>query len=83
MPNLSSYALATSREIYRARNVGLIKGAVFGSPFITQFILEPINGAGGSQWALASIAILAFSLALILALSGGRRLDDKLSLRGG
>ncbi|AZI35359.1 putative major facilitator superfamily transporter [Caenibius tardaugens NBRC 16725] len=79
MPNLSSYALATSREIYRARNVGLIKGAVFGSPFITQFLLEPINGAGGSRWALASIAIMAFAMALILMLVGCRPSVDKLS----
>lgn len=80
MPNLSSYALTTSHEIYRARNVGLIKGAVFGSPFITQFILEPINGVGGTRWALASIAILALSMALILMV-GVRPLRNTLRLK--
>jgi MFS family permease len=65
-PNLSNYALAISPVEYRGRILGLIKGAVFGSPFVTQFLLLPLSHVGGSTFALLGICGMALFLALIV-----------------
>jgi predicted MFS family arabinose efflux permease len=63
-PNLTTFALMVSPAQSRGRAVGLVKGALYGSPFLTQFILEPIAMTGGTAAALWTIAAMAVMIAL-------------------
>lgn len=71
-PNLSTYAIEMSDPKERARTIGLMQGALFGGPFLTQFALEPMSRAGGPSWALYGIAGLGALLGLAM-LFGRRR----------
>lgn len=62
-PNLTTYALAISPLEYRGRVLGLVKGAVYGSPFVTQFILLPLSHIGGNAMALLGICVISMMLA--------------------
>ena len=68
-PNLTTYALAISPMEYRGRILGVVKGVVYGSPFLTQFMLYPLNQIGGS--AMALVGICGMSLLLALGVSRG------------
>ncbi len=68
-PNLTTYALAISPMEYRGRILGLVKGVVYGSPFLTQFMLYPLSQIGGS--AMALVGICGMSLLLALGVSRG------------
>jgi MFS family permease len=71
-PNLTNFALTVSPPAWRGRNLGLVKAALYGSPFFIQFLLEPLNKLGGAAFALWGIATIAavFSLAVLTGLLG-------------
>ena len=69
MPNVTTYALAISPMEYRGRILGVVKGVVYGSPFLTQFMLYPLSQIGGSVMAL--VGICGMSLLLALGVSRG------------
>ena len=69
-PNLSMYAISIAPQEARASTIGLMKGAVYGSPFLTQFPLEMINKAGGTSAALAGIATLGGAMGIAMAMLG-------------
>lgn len=70
IPNLTNFAIAVSAPSWRSRNLGLAKGVFYGSPFITQFAIEPINQAAGSAWALAAIGLLGLLIVGAVATQG-------------
>jgi MFS family permease len=63
-PNLTAFALTVSPPAWLGRNLGLVKAALYGSPFVTQFFLEPLNRLGGASFSLWGIAAMAAILAL-------------------
>jgi MFS family permease len=63
-PNLTVLALSVADPDYRGRILGLVKGVIYGSPFLTQFVLHPLNVMGGSSAAIGGIAGLSVGLAL-------------------
>ena len=63
-PNLTVLALALTDEEFRGRILGLIKSVIYGSPFITQFILQPLNLLGGSTAAVYGIAAMSIGMAI-------------------
>ena len=65
-PNLSIYAISIAPAHARARVVGLMKGVYYGSPFLTQFALEAVNGLAGISATLLTIAAMSFSLTLYM-----------------
>jgi len=65
-PNLSIYAISIAPAHSRARVVGLMKGVYYGSPFLTQFALEAINGWRGISATLLAIAAMSFGLTLYI-----------------
>jgi|GEM_PF-1888201 len=67
-PNLSIYAISIAPAHSRARVVGLMKGVYYGSPFLTQFVLEAINSWRGISATLLAIAAMSFSLTLYMFL---------------
>lgn len=67
MPSLIVYAIERSEEGNRGRVVGLMKGAVFGGPFLVQFVLDPIRIGGGASPVLAILAASAGVLTLYFA----------------
>jgi MFS family permease len=66
-PNLTTFALAVSPLAWRGRNLGLVKGALYGSPFFIQFLLEPLSKLGGPAYALWGIAGIAAIFAVSVA----------------
>lgn len=64
MPSLIIYAINRSREDNRGRMIGLVKGAVFGGPFVIQFALDPVRLAYGAPPVLLILAAGAGSLAI-------------------
>lgn len=71
-PNLSTYAIGISAAATRARTIGIMKGALFGSPFLTQFALEPMSQAGGAALALVGVAALGAIFGLVMLLAARR-----------
>ncbi|MCE7798899.1 MFS transporter [Sphingobium sufflavum] len=67
-PNLTAFALSVGIPAQRGQTVGLVKGALYGSPFLTQFILEPVSRYGGASAALWTIAAMAIAIALAISL---------------
>lgn len=67
IPNLTNFAIIVSAPSWRSRNLGLAKGVFYGSPFITQFVIEPINQLAGSAWALAAIGLLGLLIVVAMA----------------
>ena len=65
-PNLSIYAISIAPANSRARVVGLMKGVYYGSPFLTQFVLEAINGWRGISATLLAIAAMSFGLTIYM-----------------
>ena len=65
-PNLSIYAISIAPSHSRARVVGLMKGVYYGSPFLTQFVLEGINHVAGISAALLGIAAMSFGLMIYM-----------------
>ena len=63
MPSLIIYAINRSHEDNRGRMIGLVKGAVFGGPFLIQFALDPIRVAQGASPVLLILAVGAAALA--------------------
>jgi MFS family permease len=51
-PNLTMFTISLSTETTRARTLGVMKGVYFGSPFLTQFILEWVSRQSGPSGAL-------------------------------
>jgi hypothetical protein len=58
-PNLTTYVLREAAPEMRGRDTGLVKGALYGSPFLTQFFLEPLSRLGGASFALWGVAAIA------------------------
>lgn len=71
-PNLSLYSIGISSPENRARTVGVVKGVYYGSPFLTQFVLEAIAQRGGPSAALLAIGTTSFGLALFLGIGKAR-----------
>lgn len=65
-PNLSIYAISIAPAHARARVVGLMKGVYYGSPFLTQFALEAVNGWQGISTTLLAIAAMSFFLTIYM-----------------
>lgn len=65
-PNLSMYTISVSPPEIRGRTIGVVKGAYFGSPFVTQFVLEWINKATNISGALIAIAVMASGLGIVM-----------------
>ena len=66
-PNLSIYSVAVAPPAQRARTIGIVQSGLFGSPFLTQFLLEPLSQAAGTaSAALVGIACVAAALALFM-----------------
>lgn len=63
MPSLVIYAINLSREDNRGQMIGLVKGAVFGGPFLIQFALDPIRAAHGAAPVFLILAVGAAGLA--------------------
>jgi predicted MFS family arabinose efflux permease len=63
MPSLIVYAIGRSNADNRGRMIGLVKGAVFGGPFLIQFALDPIRVAEGAGTVLLILAAGAAALA--------------------
>jgi MFS family permease len=63
MPSLVIYAINLSSEDNRGRMIGLVKGAVFGGPFLIQFALDPIRAAHGAALVFLILATGATALA--------------------
>ncbi|WP_395337000.1 MFS transporter [Novosphingobium sp. BL-8H] len=74
MPSLMVYAIGLSDESNRGRVIGLMKGAIFGGPFLVQFALDPIRLHAGASAALAILSASGGVLALWFAVRWlGRR----------
>ena len=72
MPSLIVYAINRSNEDNRGRMIGLVKGAVFGGPFLIQFALDPIRVAEGASPVLLILATGAAGLAAWFAVQALR-----------
>lgn len=68
VPSLMIYAINLSSPDNRGRMVGLVKGAVFGGPFLIQFALDPIRVAHGAPTVLLILAAGAAGLAVWFAI---------------
>jgi len=80
-PNLTTYVLRETAPGLRGRNIGLVKGALYGSPFLTQFFLEPLNGLGGASYPLWGVSLLAAALGMaVLAGALGHRARQPMEL---
>jgi MFS family permease len=78
MPSLMIYAIELSTEENRGRVIGVMKGAVFGGPFLVQFVLDPIRLHAGAASVLLVLSLSACVLALYFAarwLARGRGLS--------
>lgn len=64
MPSLVIFAINRSSENNRGRMIGLVKGAVFGGPFLIQFALDPIRLSYGAGPVLLVLAAGAVALAV-------------------
>jgi len=74
MPSLMVYAIGLSDESNRGRVIGLMKGAIFGGPFLVQFVLDPFRLHAGASAALAILSASGAVLALWFAVRWlGRR----------
>jgi len=67
MPSLMVYAIGLSDESNRGRVIGLMKGAIFGGPFLVQFALDPVRLHAGASAALAILSASGAVLALWFA----------------
>jgi len=67
MPSLMVYAIGLSDESNRGRMIGLMKGAIFGGPFLVQFALDPIRLSAGASAALAILSASGGVLAIWFA----------------
>ncbi|QYU70624.1 hypothetical protein J4558_11110 [Leptolyngbya sp. 15MV] len=63
MPSLVIYAINRSSDDTRGRMIGLVKGAVFGGPFLIQFALDPLRAAHGASVVFLILAVGAACLA--------------------
>ena len=79
MPSLIIYAINRSREDNRGRMIGLVKGAVFGGPFLIQFALDPIRVAEGASPVLLILAAGAAALAAWFAVRALRARSPQLA----
>lgn len=79
MPSLMIYAIERSEGGNRGRLVGLMKGAVFGGPFLVQFVLDPIRLNMGTGPVLAILATSASLLAIYFAARWLRRRRPKIA----
>jgi MFS family permease len=66
-PNVMARAAAAATPTTRGRIVGLVKGAHMSASFVSVLLLEPISRAHGPKGALATIAVLAITVAVICA----------------
>lgn len=74
MPSLMVYAIGLSDESNRGRVIGLMKGAIFGGPFLVQFALDPVRLHAGASAALAILSASGGVLVLCFAVRWlGRR----------
>lgn len=64
IPSLMIYAIELSDETNRGRVIGVMKGAVFGGPFLVQFLLDPIRLRAGASPVLAILAASAGVMAV-------------------
>ncbi|MBS0504091.1 MAG: MFS transporter [Proteobacteria bacterium] len=64
IPSLMIYAIELSDEANRGRVIGVMKGAVFGGPFLVQFLLDPIRLRSGASPVLAILAASAVVMAI-------------------
>lgn len=64
IPSLMIYAIELSDEANRGRVIGVMKGAVFGGPFLVQFLLDPIRLRSGASPVLAILAGAAVVMAI-------------------
>lgn len=65
-PNLTMFTISLSTQATRARTLGVMKGVYFGSPFLTQFVLEAINQKSGPAGALLAIAAMSLGLGVFM-----------------
>ena len=67
-PNLSMFAIGIAPLHARARVVGLMKGVFYGSPFLTQFALEAVNGVAGISTTLLTLSGMSAVFAVYMAM---------------
>ena len=79
IPSLMIYAINLSTPDNRGRMVGLVKGAVFGGPFLIQFALDPIRLAQGAPAVLLILAAGAAGLAVWFAVKAVRARQPQLA----
>ncbi|MCB2047493.1 MAG: MFS transporter [Novosphingobium sp.] len=72
-PNLTMFTISLSTEATRARTLGVMKGVYFGSPFLTQFVLEWVSGQSGPAGALLAIAGMSTGLGIFMVPNAVRR----------
>lgn len=65
-PNLSMFTIGMSTPRTRARTMGVMKGVYFGSPFLTQFVLEGVSQRSGPSAALLCIAVMSLGFAVFM-----------------
>lgn len=82
MPSLMIYAINLSDEENRGRVVGVMKGAVFGGPFLVQFVLDPVRLQAGAAAVLVILALSAAGMALYFGVRWGVRARLSLSPAG-
>lgn len=67
-PNLTMFTISISTPETRARTLGVMKACYFGSPFLTQFVLEGLSQRSGPATALLGIATMSAGLGLFMLL---------------
>lgn len=74
-PNLTMFAISISTPETRARTLGVMKACYFGSPFLTQFVLEALSQRSGPAAALLGIAAMSAGLGVFMLVRsiGARR----------
>ncbi len=65
-PNLTMFTISISTPETRARTLGVMKACYFGSPFLTQFVLEGLSQRSGPAAALLGIAAMSAGLGLFM-----------------
>lgn len=76
-PNLTMFTISLSTQATRARTLGAMKGVYFGSPFLTQFVLEWVSRRSGPAGALLTIGGVSLGLGLFMLMRSMSHLRAK------